>query len=152
MKTIFTLFERRDEAEAAVAELIGRHFDEAEMNVIVRECVTGTSPDATVAAMNETGFTELMGCRSVIISRVGALPVVDKIAALTCGAAIPGKPPQDLTDIIAGLGVPEDLATFYCNGVLEGGLFFWVRTEEGRVAEVTSILSSTRPEKLAHYG
>ena len=46
MRTIFVLFESCDEAEAAVAELIDRHFDEGEMNMIVREPVTRTGPDA----------------------------------------------------------------------------------------------------------
>ena len=47
--------------------------------------------------------------------------------------------------------MPEELAEFYCDGVLEGGLLFWVRANNGRAAEATDILSSARAEKLANY-
>ena len=43
MRTIFALFESPDEAEAAVAELIDRRFDDGEMDVIVRDPATDGS-------------------------------------------------------------------------------------------------------------
>jgi len=151
MRTIFVLFESCDEAEAAVAELIDRHFDEGEMNMIVREPVTRTGPDAFVGVTSKAGLPDLMDGSSVIMPDVGAVRVAGKIAAMTAGAAIPEKPPHELKDILAGLGVPEELAAFYRDGVLEGGLLFWGRADDGRAGEATNILSSTRAEKLANY-
>jgi hypothetical protein len=160
MRTIFVLFESYDEAEASVAELIDRHFDEGEMNVIVREPAGWTGQDANVTA-NKTGVPEravlqridrvLIDGKSVIMPDVGAARVAGKIAAMTTGGAIAEKRVHDLKDILAGLGVPEELAEFYRNGVLGGGLLFWVRTDDGRAAEAGSILSSTTAEKLANY-
>jgi hypothetical protein len=152
MKMIFALFESRDEAEAAVAELIDRRFDEGEMNVIVREPATRTGSDAFVRATSKIGLPELIDGRSLIMPDVGAVRVAGKIAAMTAGAPRPKKSRHELRDILAGLGVPEELAKFYRNGVLKGGLLFWGGADDGRVAEATSILSSTRAEKLANTG
>jgi hypothetical protein len=161
MRTIFALFESYDEAKAAVAELIGRHFDEGEMNVIVRGPVTQSGPGAALRATNKTGLPGravlqgidrvLIDGKSVIMPDVGAVRIAGRIAAVTAGAAMAEKPRHDLKEILAGLGVPEELAEFYRNGVLGGGLLFWVRTDNGRAAEAASILSSTRAEKLANY-
>ena len=71
--------------------------------------------------------------------------------AITAGAATPEKHPQGLEDVLVGLGVPEELAEFYCDGVLEGCLLFWVRTEKSRAAEARDVLTSARVEKLAKY-
>jgi hypothetical protein len=161
MRTIFALFESCDEAKAAVAELIDRHFDEGEMNVIVREPAAQTGQDAKLKAANKAGSPEravlqgidrvLMDGTSVIMPDVGAVRVAGKIAAMTAGAAMAEKPRHDLKDILSGLGVPEELAEFYHNGVLGGGFLFWVRTDDGRAGEATNVLSSTRAEKLADY-
>jgi hypothetical protein len=151
MKTIFTMFESRDEAEAAVAELIDRHFDGAEMNAIVREPAIRTDSDADGGAADKTGLPWPMEGRHAVMRDVGAVRVAGRIPAVTAGAAMQALPTQDLKDILAGLGVPEELAKFYGNGVLEGGLLFWVRVDDGRAAEATRILSSTRAEKLANY-
>ena len=63
MKTIFALFESYDEAKAAVAELIDRHFDEGEMNVIVREPAAQAGPEADVRATDRTGLPKENSCR-----------------------------------------------------------------------------------------
>jgi hypothetical protein len=151
MKTIFALFESRDEAEAAVAELIDRHFDEGEMNVIVREPLRRTGLDAKARKTNKAGLPGLIDARSMMMPDVGAVCVAGKIAARTAGGGVPEMDARDLGDILAGLGVPKELAEFYCGGVQEGGLLFWVRADNGRAAEVTDILGSTKAEKLANY-
>ncbi len=161
MRTIFALFERFDEAKASVAELIDRHFDEGEMNVIVREPATQTGQDAELRATNKAGSPEraalqgidrvLIDGKSVTMPDVGAVRVAGKIAVVTAGAAMAEKPRHDLKDILAGLGVPEELADFYRNGVLGGGFLFWIRADGGRAAEAANILSSTRTEKLANH-
>jgi hypothetical protein len=161
MRTIFALFESHDEAKAAVAELIDRHFDEGEMNVVVREPATQTGPDANLRAMNKTGLPDrailqgidrvLIDGKSVVMPDVGIVRVAGRIAAMATCATAPEKPPHSLKDVLAGLGVPEELAGFYRNGVLEGGLLFWVRADNGRASEATDILSSTGAEKLVNY-
>ncbi len=161
MKTIFALFESYEEAKAAVAELIDRRFDEGEMNVIVREPVTQAVPESNLRAMNRTGLREgtilegidrvLTDGKSVSMPDVGAVCAAGKIAAMTAGAMMPGRPAQSLGTVLAGFGVPEELAEFYRSGVLEGGILFWVRADESRAAEAADILSSTRAEKLVNY-
>jgi hypothetical protein len=162
MRTIFALLESLDEAKAVVAELIDRHFDEGEMNVIARVPTSQEGPEANVRAVNRTGPPEkeilqeidrvLREGKSVIMADVGAVRAAGRIAAvITGGAATPEKHPQGLEDVLVGLGVPEELAEFYRNGVLEGGLLFWVRTGESRAAEARDVLSSARVEKLANY-
>lgn len=147
MKTIVALFESPDEAEAAVAELIDRDFDEGEMNLIVREPLTRAGVDAKVRETNKAGLPG----RSVIMPDMGAVCVAGKIAAATAGGVVPEMAAHDLRDILAGLGVPKELAEFYRDGVQGGGLLFWVRADNRRAVEATDILGSTRAEKLANY-
>ncbi len=161
MRTIFALFENYDEAKASVAELIDRHFDEDEMNLIIREFAAQKGQGADPQGTNRTGEREravlqgidrvLIDGKSVTMPDVGAVRLAGKIAALTAGAAMAEKPRHDLKDILAGLGVPEELAEFYRDGVLGGSLLFWVRTDDGRAAEATKILSGNRVEKLGNY-
>lgn len=106
MKTIFALFESWDEAEAAVAELIDRRFDEGEMNVIVREPVGRTGVDAHVKGTNKAGLPGLIGGGSGIMPDAGGVRVAGKIAAMTAGPRTPEKPLHDIKAILAGLGVP----------------------------------------------
>ncbi len=161
MKTIFALFQSYDEAKVAVAQLIDRRFDEGEMNIIFREPVAQTGSDANLRVTNKPALAEkailqgidrvVLDGRSVIMPDVGAVRMAGRMAAMTGGGMMPEKPLESLRDVLAGLGVPKELAAFYGSGVLAGGLLFWVRADEGRAAEATEVLSSRRAEKLANY-
>ncbi|MGD0230918.1 MAG: hypothetical protein ABSC19_11240 [Syntrophorhabdales bacterium] len=163
MRTIFALFEGYSEAREAVEELIDRHFDEGEMNVVVQELTGRGGMDINSRTMNVdktaspgTGVMRgldrlLAGRKPVIMPDAGAVYAAGGMASMAAGAATRERPSEGLKNMLLALDVPQELAEFYTNGVLEGGVLLWIRTDEARVAEAANILSRTKGEEIANY-
>ncbi len=157
MRTIFALFDSLEEAKAVVAELIDKRFDEGAMNAAVRIPTgqEGSDPGGGTGVSAEElppGIEHLLlHGKSIPVADVGAIRAGGAIALTSAAVAAPDKRARGLEDLLVGLGVPNELAKFYRDGVAEGGILFWIRTETERAAEATNILSSARTEKLANY-
>lgn len=165
MRTIFALFEGYREARRAVDELISGGFDENEVNLIVQELTARSDMDVDFRTMNADKSVKLggkglkgidgllAGHRPTIVPGVGEVYAAGKTASIVVKTAAGEKSgPGGLKKALIDFDVPGEAADFYSEGVADGGVLVWVRTEDARAAELANILSSTKGEDVANYG
>ena len=162
MRTVFALFESYREAKRAVDELLARRFDEQEMNVIVQELAARGSMDVNLRTANidktdRTGREGLHGLNRLVagqqplpVADVGAVYAAGKMATILARAGSTRESaPSRLKDALVEFDVPEEIAQFYANGVSDGGVLFWLRTDDTRAAEAANVLSETKGEEVS---
>jgi hypothetical protein len=164
MRTIFALFEGYMEAKRAVDELISREFDEEEVNVIVQEFTARSDMDVNFRTMNADKSAKLhgkdlkgidgllAGRRPTSVPGAGNVYAAGKTASIVIKTAANERSgPAGLRQALVDFDVPGEAAGFYSEGVADGGVLVWVRTEDERAAELANILSSTKGEEVANY-
>ncbi len=162
MRTIFALFEGYREAKSAVKDLLEQGFDPREMNVVVQELTARGNMDvnfrtANVEKAREAGEDTLQGIDRMIagtqpltVSDVGAVYAAGEMARIVVTAGHEeASSATGLKEALVDFHVPEELAEFYRNGVLDEGVLFWMRTEERRAAEAATILAETKGKEVA---
>jgi uncharacterized membrane protein len=160
MKTVVGLFENYMDADSAVSELNNRGFTRNEISVAARDnairdrLVAGeTGKERAVAesaGAGAIGGATLGGLAGLLVG-LGALaipgigPVVaagtlaTTLASTAAGAGI-GAAAGGLIGALVGMGIPEEDATFYAEGVKRGGVLVTVQTSDDRASEAMSIL------------
>jgi hypothetical protein len=165
MRTIFALFEGYREARSAVEELLERKFDERDMNVIVQELTAKGSMDvnfktANVDKTRRLGGEAVQGLDQLLSGRqpltmpdVGAVYAAGQMASVMTGEEKKAKRTRKggLKEALMAFDVPDEIAEFYKNGVLDGGVLLWVRTDDVRAAEAAGVLSDKKGEEVANY-
>ncbi len=162
MRTIFALFEGYGEARSAVKDLLEQGFDPRDMNVVVQELTArgnmGVEPGVgDVPKVQETREDAPQGMDRMI-ARTQPLTVPDvrpvyaagEMARIVVNATHKEEPSAaGLKEALVDFDVPEELAEFYRNGVLDEGVLFWMRTEDRRAAEAANILAETKGKEIA---
>ncbi len=162
MRTIFALFEGYREAKSAVEDLLEQGFDPREMNVVVQELTARGNMDVDVRTADvqkaqktaqdaPQGIDRMIaGTQPLTVSDVGAVYAAGEMARNVVNAAHREKPPATgLKQALVAFDVPEELAEFYRDGVLEEGVLFFMRTEDRRAAEAANILAETKGKEVA---
>jgi hypothetical protein len=162
MRTIFALFEGYREAKSAVEGLLEQGFDPREMNVVMQELTARGSMDANlgtagVQKAQEAGQGALQGIDRMIagtqpftVPDVGAVYAAGEMARTAVNAARRQEPSATgLKQALVGFDVPEELAEFYRDGILDEGVLFWMRTEDRRAAQAANILAETKGKDIA---
>lgn len=153
MKTIFAMFENYEDAKAAVDELLGREFDEREMNAIVLEEIAKDYMEVNlervhvkvtekVGEKTAVGLDHLLGTQQPVeIPGVGEVYATGELATvLSKTAAAPGAVAGSLKAALIDFGVREEVAKAYTVGIKDGGLLFWIRTSDERAPETINVL------------
>jgi len=159
MKTVSALFETVSEAQRSIAGLTKAGFLPADINLVAN------AGDADYAGhFNEAGkmhdVTEHVTEAGTAIGGLGGLvvglsfffipgvgPVLAAgglLASLISGAGI-GSLAGGVLGTIAGLGVPQDDAHTYAEGIRRGGSLVVVQTTEERADAAQAILSQNHP-------
>jgi uncharacterized membrane protein len=160
MKTVVGLFEDYRDADRAVSELSSQGFTRSEISIAARDSAIR---DRMVAgeAGTERAVAESAGAGAVGGSVVGGLagllvgigalaipgvgPVIaagtlaTTLGSTAVGAGI-GAAAGGLIGALVGLGIPEEDATFYAEGVKRGGVLVTVQTSDDRASEALSIM------------
>lgn len=157
MKTVVGLFEYYQDAERAVDQLSSRGFGKTEISVaardrVLRERVVGGKDQAVAesAGAGAVGGTAVGGIAGLLVG-IGALAIPGigpVIAAGTLGTALAttavgagiGAAAGGLIGALVGLGIPEEDAQFYAEGVKRGGVLVTVQTTDDRASEALNIL------------
>jgi uncharacterized membrane protein len=157
MKTVVGLFEYYQDAERAVNELTNRGFARNEISVAARDNVlrsravggreTAVAESAGAGAVGGAAVGGiaglLVGLGALVIPGIG--PVVTAgtlataLASTAAGAGI-GAAAGGLIGALVGLGIPEEDAQFYAEGVKRGGVLVTVQTSDDRAQEALNIL------------
>ena len=157
MKTVVGLFEYYQDAERAVNQLSSRGFGKTDISVaardrVLQERVVGGKDQAVAesAGAGAVGGTAVGGIAGLLVG-IGALAIPGigpVIAAGTLGTALAttaagagiGAAAGGLIGALVGLGIPEEDAQFYAEGVKRGGVLVTVQTTDDRASEALNIL------------
>jgi uncharacterized membrane protein len=159
MKTVVALFENHTDADRAVSELNTRGFTRNEISIAARDSAirdrmtasdTGERAVAESAGAGAIGGATLGGLTGLLVG-IGALaipgigPVVAAgtlatvLGSTAVGAGV-GAAAGGLIGALVGMGIPEEDATFYAEGVKRGGVLVTVQTSDDRASEALSIM------------
>lgn len=147
MRTIVGMFSLRDDAHAAVKDLIDHGFDPAEVSLIQRSSTNGHTPAASAdedahmrRSMAVGGVAGLLAGASVFfIPGIGPIVALGGLVATAVGG-VGGAFLGNLVGAITAWGVSEDTAERYVEHVRTGGTLVAVRTDDARIADAESIL------------
>jgi len=163
MKTVVGLFENYTDADRAVSELNTRGFNRNEISVAARDSalrdrVVGTAGEeravAESAGAGAVGGAVVGGLGGLLVG-LGALaipgvgPVIaagtlaTALGSTAAGAGI-GAAAGGLIGALVGLGIPEDDAHFYAEGVKRGGVLVTVQASDDRATEALNIMRKAR--------
>jgi hypothetical protein len=164
MKTIFWLFTDYKQARTAVRDLIEEGFTESSMNAIIDEQSAKDAMDvnwekAQVQVTDEVGEQTLYGLDRLLARQQPVqLPGVGKVYAggelatiVVKVASSPRTAQRGLGSALEDLSVTRDKASVYEAGVQEGGLLFWMRTNDVQVPEALGVLQQYGPTEDAGY-
>ncbi len=70
---------------------------------------------------------------------------------LVRSAATEQSTPTSLKEALVDFDIPKEIADFYTEGILEGGVLLWLRTKDERAGEAANVLSETKGEEVGSY-
>lgn len=164
MRTLFTLFDSYEEAKEAIQSLLEANFDEKAMNVIVREEIAKKKMEVNLHAVDVKksdevdgvtveGMAQLLGGEQPVeLPGVGAVLAAGELAtnaARTASASAAAD--VGLKAALQELDVPRDVAERYRQGINEGGVLLWVRTEDERAPAAASALQKESDVEVNDY-
>jgi len=156
MKTVVGLFERYASAEQAINELMQRGFKKQEISVIVRDSSASPAHDADETNVTETvsagaiGGTAigglaglLVGLGTLTIPGIGAViaagTLTSVVTSTVAGAGV-GAVAGGLIGALVSLGISEEEAALYAEGVRRGNVLVVVQTEDERATAALEVL------------
>lgn len=161
MKTFFGLIKDYNQGDAAVSELVQRGFDHKQINVVLLEHLAKNSMEAGLNSIKVDKSEELGqpgahgldgllgGEQAVTIPDVGRVYAAGELAnLLTNTASVPGEVDGGLKAALVDFSLSEEAAAFYQEGVKDGGLLFFIRTEDERAKEAAGILRAHNAEQV----
>jgi len=148
-RTVVGLFNTVDEAHRAVEAIVREGVDREHISVIRRDEAAGASREesggsgttagiATGAGLGALGGL-LIGLSGVVIPGLGAVIAAGPVATMLVGAGV-GAAAGGLVGALADMGLPEEEAEYYAEGVERGGTLVAVRTDEERAERVRSLM------------
>jgi uncharacterized membrane protein len=164
MKTVVGLFENYSNADRAVSELSSHGFSRDEISIAARDAAirdrmaTGESGKERAVAESAGagavgggvlgGLTGLLvGIGALAIPGIGPVVAAGTLAATlgstAVGAGI-GAAAGGLIGALVGMGIPEEDAHFYAEGVKRGGVLVTVQTSDDRANDALRIMRGAK--------
>ncbi|HWQ15771.1 MAG TPA: general stress protein, partial [Roseiflexaceae bacterium] len=162
MRTIAGLFDRREDAERAVRELVDAGIDRAEISMIAHDTTTGEAREVggseagagagagAVAGATAGGLLGLLvGIGALAIPGIGPVIAAGPLAAAigsaaagTLVGAAGGAVAGGLIGALVGAGIPAEEAEFYAEGIRRGGTLVTVNAPDAMVETAARIMQS----------
>jgi len=151
-KTIVGLFDTFNEAQNAVQDLVEKGFARDTISIAANNATgeytqsppsgeewsgtaTGAATGATIGGIGGL----LVGLGALVIPGIGPVVAAGPLIAALTGAGI-GAVAGGLIGALTDIGVPEEEAGYYAEGVRRGGTLVTINAEDGRVDEAIDIL------------
>ena len=144
MKTIVGLFDRLEDAEAAVRDLEAVGLGKQQISVIAQRDAAGEGEGTATGAAIGAGLGLLAGLAAVTIPGIGIVAAVGPIIAGGIIGAVAGGLVGSLVD----MGVPADEAEYYTEGVRRGGTLLTVSTADSDAPRAIEIISRHNPVNM----
>ena len=173
MNTAIGLFDTNHDAERAMQMLEREGFEAKNISVTVRKTKVDTTESSdtmageglqtgTLTGMVAGGLMGLLvGAGLLIVPGIGPVLAVGPLAAgLASGSALVGAAAGmglgalsgGLIGVLSGIGVPNDHAQIYSEGVRRGGVLVAVHTDELRLSSAEKILRENGAADLTSRG
>ncbi|MFN8455339.1 MAG: YsnF/AvaK domain-containing protein [Anaerolineae bacterium] len=165
-KTIVGLYDDFGTAQEVVEELVDAEFPRENISIVANDASgqygnqLGTTTDTTDEGMGGAGTGAgigavlggvgglLVGLGALAIPGIGPViaagPLVSALVSAGVGAGV-GALAGGLVGALVDVGVPEEEAGYYAEGVRRGGALVTVNTADDRVAEALSIMEDYDP-------
>jgi hypothetical protein len=160
MKSIICLFTNIDKARLATETLLLSGFELEQMNLIIQETIAKNklfiSDYSLKVEENKSkyplgGLERLLGGKQAfVLPDAGRVLCAGPEATNTVKTAN-SKPEKGLKYALMQYQLSESVAEFFKNGVKEGGLLFWIRTEDLKVMEVARIMEYRNGIKIVSF-
>jgi uncharacterized protein (TIGR02271 family) len=149
-KTVVGLFDSMHEARQVVQELVDNGFRNDDISIVAQhegETVTERAGDKTSGAAMGAGAGAavgglgglLVGLSALAIPGVGPVIAAGPLATTLAGAGL-GAAAGGLLGALTDLGVPEEEAHYYAEGVRRGGAIVAVDTDDDRAERAADIM------------
>lgn len=151
-KTIVGLFDTFTEAQGAVQELVNKGFSRDNISIAANNATgeytqstasdeewSGTATGATTGATIGGIGGLLVGLGVLAIPGVGPIVAAGPLIAALTGAGI-GAVAGGLIGALTDIGVPEEEAGYYAEGVRRGGTLVTINAEDGMADQAIDIL------------
>ncbi len=165
-KTIFGIFNNRDDAEEAINRLKDQDYNPKDMSIVIRDtgearamsedmganigggAVSGAATGGVIGAI--AGL--LIGVGAIAVPGIGALLIGGPLAvalgltgaaATTVSGALTGVLAGGLVGALVSLGIPENEARVYEERVKSGAILLAVPARDGEEEEVRNIMEDT---------
>ncbi|MDQ2898196.1 MAG: general stress protein [Acidobacteriota bacterium] len=156
-KTVVGLFDTFTEAQQVARDLQRRGFSREDISVVANDA-TGEHANAdpadagagTGAAIGGVAGLAL-GLVALAIPGVGPIIAAGALATALTGAGI-GAVAGGLIGALTHMGVPEDDASYYSEGVKQGGALVMVKAEGDRADRAASIIERSGAENVGEHG
>lgn len=161
MKTVTALYNTVEDARDVVAALTDAGFDRDNISIVANDAdnrFQATDPDRArtdahdVSAAEGAGAGALAGGVLGLLAGIGGLmipgigpvvaagPLIGALTGATAGAVTGG-----LVAGLVDLGVPEERATYYAEGIRRGGTLVALETADERVDNAVAIMNRHNP-------
>jgi stress response protein YsnF/uncharacterized membrane protein len=149
-KTVIGLFDRMDDARQVVQELIDHGFERDDISLVSRqegEYVTERGDERTSGAAVGAGagaaiggvWGLLVGLGALAIPGIGPVVAAGPLVTALAGAGL-GATAGGIIGALTDLGVPEEEAHYYAEGVRRGGVLVAVDTADQRADRAAEIM------------
>ena len=155
-KTVIGLFDNYAEAQTVVRELLGEGFADSDISVMAKDSKPGNTVVEYVEEDGEKQIQDmakgagagaaigglaglLVGLASLAIPGVGPVIAAGPLATFIAGAGI-GATAGGLISGLTRLGVPENDANFYAEGVRRGGTLVSVNAADERADHAVAVM------------
>ncbi|HEX8422485.1 MAG TPA: YsnF/AvaK domain-containing protein [Pyrinomonadaceae bacterium] len=158
-KTVIGLFDNRAEAQSVVQELLGENFRREDISVMSKKLEGQEARGERVEYVEEDGDEQikdmakgagtgaaigglaglLLSLTSLAIPGIGPVLAAGPLAAVIAGAGI-GATAGGLISGLTRLGVPEEDANYYAEGVRRGGTLISVDAADDRAEAAVAIM------------
>jgi len=161
-KTIVGLFDTFTEAQGAVQDLVNKGFSRDTLSLAANNAAgeytqstpsgeewsgtaTGAATGATIGGIGGL----LVGLGALAIPGIGPVVAAGPLIAALTGAGI-GAVAGGLIGALTDIGVPEEEAGYYAEGVRRGGALVTLNVEDTRVDEAIDILEAHNAVDVEH--
>jgi hypothetical protein len=167
MRTVVALFDRLDEAQQAVQGLVDAQFHREEITLVSRDATgsyggylnqargsgaigepsepnQGAAVGAGVGAVMGGLGGLLLGLSALMIPGIGPVIAAGPIVAGLAGAGV-GAVAGGLIGGLANMGIPEEHAQYYAEGIRRGGTLVVVRAEDPDAERARQVLNRFHP-------
>jgi len=162
MRTIFGLFRTYSDADAAVQQLEEMEYTPAEMNAVIQaQAAKGymnvNQQTAHVEVTDKLGEQTLHGLDQLLAreqplktNELGPIYAAGDLATIITKGAT-GATTGGIKTALTELGVPESTVGKYEQGLRNGELLFWLRTDDDRIGVAANVLRQQNATHLITY-